>query len=253
MKYDILIEKYLKEAIGDVIGNVFDAAKKTTANSIKNQQGTVFDTLAKPDAKPEDVLNCINTNTAKDKTWESKLGVGNVIYVRFADPAAAKSQNKKQNKNQNQPPQPFVIPQTPPVGTKIDAPSGVHIWDGNDWINQNTKKPNSTPGAITASWRKQLSQQASQQVLTPEDLPYIEVQLRIQKLLGNGMFYAIIQDTQKYYSKVVQSPTTGKAYSKIDIRTPNIKVNQNSFIVLMGRGTMEPNFCFAKTNRPNIK
>jgi hypothetical protein len=247
MKYDILIEKYLKEAIGDVLGK----AANIGATAIKNQQGTVFDTLAKPNAEPEKELNCINTNTAKDKTWESKLGIGKLIYVRFADPAASKSQNKKQNKNQTQPPQPFAIPQTPPVGTKIDAPSGVHVWDGKDWINQNTKKPNSAPGAITSSWRKQLSQQASQQALTPEDLPYIEVQLKIQKLLGNGMFYAIIQDTQKYYSKVVQSPTTGKAFSKIDIRTPNIKVNQNSFIVLMGKGTMEPNFCFAKMNRPS--
>jgi hypothetical protein len=237
MKYDILIEKYLKEAIGDVLGK----AANIGATAIKNQQGTVFDTLAKPNAEPEKELNCINANTAKDQTWESKLGIGKLIYVRFNDPAVAK------DKKQKQPTQQFTIPQTPPVDTKINTPSGIHIWDGKDWINQNTKKPNSAPGAITASWRKQASQQAS----NPEDLPYIEVELKIQKLLGSGMFYAVIQDTQKYYSKVVQSPTTGKAFSKIDIRTSNIKVNQNSFIVLMGKGTMEPNFCFAKKNRPN--
>lgn len=180
MKYDFLIEKYLKEAIGDVLGNVANIG----ATSIKNQQGTVFDTLAKPNKEPEKDLNCLNTNTAKDNTWESKLGIGKLIYVRFADPASTKDKKQKQK-------------------------------------------------------------------LNTEDLPYIEVELKIQKLLGNGMFYATIQDTERYYSKIVQSPTTGKTFSKIDIRTPNINVNQNSFTVLMGRGTMEPNFCFAKTNRPS--
>ena len=175
MRYDLLIENFLKEAIGDTLGKLASIG----ANSIQNQQGkTVFDTLAKPKAKPED--NCINTKTAKDNTWESRLSVGKLIYVRFADPASAKTQNKSKN----------------------------------------------------------------QQASSPVDLPYIEVKLKIQKLLGNGMFYALIQDPKNYYSKVVISPTTKKAFSKIEKRTPNTQINQNSFIVLMGKGTVEPNFCF---------
>jgi hypothetical protein len=171
MKYDILIEKFLKEAIGDTLGKLANIG----ATAVQNQQGkTVFDTLAKPGLEKKG--NCINTN--KDKDWESRLGVGKLIYVRFADPAnSAKKPKDKTNIN--------------------------------------------------------------------ETLPEIKVQLKIEKKLGNGMFYAIIQDRERYYSRVIQSPTTGQSYSKIDIiKTEIDKNNQNLFRVLMGKGTMEPNFCF---------
>jgi hypothetical protein len=233
MKYDLLVERFLKEAIGDNLGKLASIG----ANAVQNQQGkTVFDTLAKPGVEK---VNCINTN--RDKDWESRLGVGKIIYVRFADPATAKNQNK----NKNQPPQPFVIPQNPPMNAKIDTQSGPHIWNGKEWINQNTNKPNPASGAITASWRNKLSQQASQQALNPESLPQIKVQLKIKQILDNGRFYAVIQDREKFYSRVIQSPTTGQAYSKIDIIKSQIdKNNENNFRVLMGKGTMEPNFCF---------
>lgn len=234
MKYDFLIEKYLKEAIGDTLGKLANIG----ANSIQNQQGkTVFDTLAKPGLPKKG--NCINTN--KDKEWENRLGVGKSIYVRFADPSV-----KKDNKTQNQPPTASSQQnQTPSIGANFDAPSGPHIWNGKEWINQNTKKPNSASGSITAAWQKQQSQKASQQKSNVDGLPEIKVELKIEKVLGNGMFYAIIQDRERYYSRTVQSPTTGKSYSKIDIiKTPIDKNNQNLFRVLMGRGTMETNFCF---------
>ena len=232
MKYDLLVEKFLKEAWGDNLGKLASIG----ANAVQNQQGkTVFDTLAKPGVKK---IDCFNAD--KDKDWESRLGVGKLIYVRFADQATAK--NKNQNKNQ--PPQPSVTPQTPPINTKISAQSGPHIWNGKEWINQNTNKPNPASGAITASWRNQVSQQLSQQALNPESLPQIKVQLKIKQILDNGRFYAVIQDREKFYS-VIHFASTGQAYSKIDIIKSQIdKNNENNFIVLMGKGTMEPNFCF---------
>jgi hypothetical protein len=230
MRYDLLVDSFLKEAIGDTLGKLANIG----VNAIQNQQGkTVFDTLAKPGLEKKG--NCINTN--KDKDWESRLGVGKLIYVRFSDPATAK--------NKNQTPQSSTSPQIPLVGTKFSPPSGPHIWNGKEWINQKTNKPNQSSGAITASWRKQLSQQSSKQAISTNSLPEIKVQLKIQKKLNDGKFYAVIQDRERFYSKVIQSPTTGQAYNKIDIIKSQIDKNdENNFRVLMGKDTMEPNFCF---------